>query len=123
VAECCMAPLQVLMHTIVQTTRDISVPTTVVINGETFAKKAKQSVPAVEVQYDGMIVAVFYQENTKGDLLKAAEEYLLTYGYLSKWYKLRRESGTDLGWDDSMMLDPTDAVAHCRALRAINPTL
>jgi hypothetical protein len=111
------------MHSIILTTRDISVPTTVVINGETFAKKAKQSVPAVEVQYDGMPVAIFYQENTKGSLLKVVEEYLSTHGYLSKWYKLRRDSGTDLGWDDSMMLDASDAVARCRALQAINPAL
>ncbi len=111
------------MHTVILTTRDISVPATVVINGETFVKKAKQSVPAVEVHYDGMAVAVFYQENTKGNLLKAAEEYLLTYGYLSKWYKLRRDSRSDLSWTDSMNIDVTDAVTHCCALQVANPTL
>lgn len=111
------------MHTILITSRDISTNTAAEIDGETFVKKVKQAVPAVEVQYDGIGVAIFYQENTKGSLLEAVEFYLQTYGYLSRWYKLRWDTHTDLGWDDSMMIDPTDAVTICRALRAINPTL
>jgi hypothetical protein len=59
--------------------------------------------------YKGICLAVFSEENTKGNITEVATNYISTYGYLAEWRYQRITQKKDLSWiTDTMVTNPED---------------
>lgn len=51
---------------------------------------------------DGIALALFTSENTKGDLTEAADKWCATFGYLAEWRTRSIELGQIINWSEDL---------------------